>query len=119
MTQPSSDPPRKKPPKPKSKNKRWAEHASAALKVISEMSDKLDDLESATSELRSVQEEYEEWRDNMGDNLRSSPTGEKLEEVCNLNIEDIASELRSAIEEAQTVIEEAESIELPLGWGRD
>lgn len=66
------------------------------------------DAGAALSELREVQEEYEEWRDNLPEGLQNGPTGEKLDEVCELDIE-------SAIE----VVDEAKEVDLPLGFGRD
>lgn len=77
-----------------SRPKRWASACQAAL--------------SALQDLKEVQDEYEEWKDNTSDNLQSSPVYEKLEAVCDLDIE-------SAI----TTIEEAEGIDLPQGFGRD
>jgi len=120
MTVQSNDPPGKpKRQKPKSRSKRWAEAVSDALKAIEEIESKLDDLETAVSELHDVQGEYEEWRDNMSENLRSSAMGEKLDTVCDIEIEDLASTLREAVEEAKGKIEEANEAELPQGFGRD
>ena len=55
-----------------------------------------------------MQKEYEEWKDNLPENLQQSPVGEKLEAVCDLDIE-------GAIE----MVSEAEGLDLPLGFGRD
>lgn len=59
-------------------------------------------------ELAGLKEEYEEWRDNLPENLRQSPVGEKLEAVCDLDLDS-----------ATTVLDEAENMELPMGFGRD
>lgn len=83
--------PRKRPP---SRATRWGEAASAA--------------KAALDDLKAVQEEYQEWLDNLPENLQSSPVGEKLTAVCELDIEG-----------AQSTAEEAEGIELPLGFGKD
>src|SRR5262252_184718 len=85
--------------KPKSRSRRWQEAASDALGALSDIQSALADFESAASELRAVQEEYEEWKDNLPENLASSALGEKLEEVCNLDIENAADSLRSAIDD--------------------
>lgn len=91
-----------------SRAKRWAGACAKAAQA-------LDAAAAALAELREVQEEYEGWRDNMPEGLQGSPTGEKLEAVCDLDIEGQVS----AVEEAKGVVEEAEATDLPLGWGKD
>ena len=63
---------------------------------------------NALSELKSIQEEYSEWKDSLPDGLSQSATADKLTEVEGLDIES-----------AQTLAEECESIDLPRGYGRD
>lgn len=84
-------PKRKRPP---SRATRWADAASRAV--------------SALEELQEIQSEFEDWKGNLPENLASSPLGEKLDAVCDLDIS-------SALDTAQ----EAESADLPLGFGRD
>jgi hypothetical protein len=57
--------------------------------------------QDAAEELLALQQEYQEWYDNLPENLQSTALAEKLEAVCNLDIEEIVH------------------IELPLGFGRD
>ncbi len=57
--------------------------------------------QEAARTLRELQGEYEVWLDNLPDSLRDTRMGEKLEHVCSLELEDLAS------------------TELPLGFGRD
>lgn len=64
--------------------------------------------QEALQELVELQQEYESWKDNLPENLNDSPVGQKLEEVCGLD-------LQSALDTA----EEAEGLDLPLGFGRD
>lgn len=59
--------------KPKSRSQRWADAVTAA--------------KTALDELQCVQMEYQEWRDNLPENLESSTLGEKLDAVCDLDIE--------------------------------
>ena len=59
-------------------------------------------------ELRALQEEYQDWRDNLPENLDQSPTAEKLDAVLDLDIEG-----------ALSTVEEAEGCDLPRGFGRD
>jgi hypothetical protein len=54
----------------------------------------------ALDELRQLQEEYREWLENLPENLEGSVLHEKLEAICELDIDEL-------------------DIELPLGFGRD
>jgi hypothetical protein len=121
QTPPPEAPPPAKPKRkrPSSRASRWADACGDALSALSEIGRHLDALETAVGELRAVQEEYEEWKDNLPENLANSPLGEKLEEVCGLNIEDAAQQIRDALDEVQSTIEEAEGVDLPRGFGRD
>jgi hypothetical protein len=80
--------------RPKSRSARWTDAAGAAL--------------SALEELQSIQQEFSEWRDNLPENLQSSALGDKLDTVCDLDID-------SALE----TVQDAESADLPMGFGRD
>jgi hypothetical protein len=80
--------------KQKSRADRWNEAVAAA--------------QTALEDLKAVQEEYQEWRDNLPENLESSPVAEKLDAVCELDIEGAIS-----------TIDDAGSIDLPRGFGRD
>lgn len=91
--------------KSNSRPARWADATSRARKA-------LEDLESALDDLDSVRQEYEEWRDNLPENLQSSALAEKLNEVADLNITD-------ALGDVSSVLDEAEGIDLPRGFGRD
>jgi DNA repair exonuclease SbcCD ATPase subunit len=113
---PAAKPKRKR---PLSRASRWADAAGNAQHALEEIEAKLSDLEEALSELRSVQEEYEQWKDNLPENLASSPLGEKLETVCDLQIEDAAESIRSAVDDVSNTIGEAVEAELPQGFGRD
>ena len=125
MTIDNPTPPAPSAPPPKAKKKsnsraaRWADAVGNALAALEQLEGHLTDLEESASDLRSVQEEYEEWKDNLPENLQSSALGEKLEEVCNLDIENAADTLRNAIDEVKGVFEEAEGVDLPRGFGRD
>jgi hypothetical protein len=62
----------------------------------------------ALDELKELQTEYADWRESLPDNLREGSMAEKFDAVEALDFE-------SAI----ATVEEAEAIELPLGFGRD
>lgn len=85
---------RVKKPKRLSRPQQWAEACTAAVNAIETLID-----------LRS---EYEAWRDNLPENLQQSALGEKLEAVCDLDLDD-----------ALSTIQEAEGLDLPRGFGKD
>lgn len=80
---------------------RWAAAVTKAQAAQAE-------LESALEELRDLQSEYQEWRDNLPDNLQSSTLTEKLDAVCDLDL-DVQLD----------VLDEAEGLDLPMGFGKD
>ena len=80
--------------RPKSRPQQWQEAASQAI--------------NALSDLQSLQQEYQDWLDNLPENLQSGNLAAKLEEVTNLDIEG-----------ALDTVQEAEGMDLPLGFGRD
>ena len=54
----------------------------------------------AVATLRALQAEYEEWREGLPESLAESRTAERLDEVCELDLD-------------------ALDIQLPRGFGRD
>ena len=56
---------------------------------------------AAVETLQELQQEYRDWYEAMPEQLRSSALGEKLEAICELDLEELAS------------------IDPPLGYGRD
>lgn len=68
----------------------------------------VDVAERALRDLIDLQAEFQEWRDNLPENLTTSALGEKLDAVCDLDLE-----------VACDTIVEAASLDLPLGFGRD
>jgi hypothetical protein len=73
---------------------RWSDAASKAV--------------AALSDLCEVQQEYQDWYDALNDSAQSSPMGEKLDAIINLDLNG-----------AKDTAEEAESAELPMGFGKD
>ena len=55
-----------------------------------------------------LQQEYNDWKENLPENLASSALGEKLETIENLDLES-----------AQSTVDEAEGVDLPRGFGKD
>lgn len=80
--------------KPKSRAARWGDACGAAVAAI--------------EELQEIKQEFEDWKDNLPENLQQSALGEKLETVCDIDLD-------SALE----AVQEAENADLPMGFGRD
>lgn len=93
------------------------------------LSNPLTVLWQAMERLIEIQTEYGEWYDNMPEGLQQGPTGEKLETISQLDIDpsslgidpgDIeAPEIDLDLDAVTDVLDEAESADLPLGFGRD
>ena len=88
-----------------SRPKRWGKACSEAQSAV-------DALREAFEELKSIQEEYQEWLDNLPENLQSSSLADKLQTVLGIDLE-------SCADEAESVVTECDSADLPLGFGRD
>jgi predicted metal-dependent hydrolase len=128
--------------KSKSRADRWQEAVNDARTALERMQEagrdfNLSELESAAGAfedamqaLADTKAEYEEWHGNLPESLQSSATGEKLEAIINIDVEnavvcldDIQQAIEAAVEEALAeaadVLDEAEGAELPVGFGRD
>ena len=108
-------------PKGKSRPKRWAEAVAACMKLKDEVEAKADELATALSDLYDIQQEYQEWKDNLPENVESSALGEKLDAVCDLSLDNngCGADIMGDWDSVVSAIEEAEQIELPMGFGRD
>lgn len=104
--------------KPPSRAKRWSAAVAKIQAAIDEARRALDNgLEEGVAELEELKEEFENWKDNLPENLSQSPLGEKLETVVDLDID--FTDLTSALDDAESKVSEAEGVDLPLGFGRD
>ena|SRR5215472_2411471 len=100
-----------------SRAQRWAEALGEAREALSALDAAYGNLEESFSALQELHSEYEEWKDNMPENLANSPTAEKLEAVCELDFE---KEVRdTSYSDLESLLDEAEAVELPVGFGRD
>lgn len=102
----------KKVKRQQSRVSRWQDAASDARSAFDVGSD---NLRSAIESLKEIQDEYSEWRDALPDSLRSSATGEKLDTICDL---DLDSPLQT-LDDIDSAIAEAEGMDLPYGYGKD
>lgn len=57
--------------------------------------------QAAVRTLRDLQDEYQQWLDNLPDSLRKSALADKLVAICELDLDDL------------------ESVDPPRGYGRD
>lgn len=98
--------------KRQSKPPQWQAAVVKMQAARSRVEDAINEYNEAQSELKAVQEEYQNWLDNLPENLQGSALGEKLETVCGI---DLDSELEVDFDS----LDEAESVDLPRGFGRD
>jgi hypothetical protein len=105
--------------KPQSRPQRWAAAVGAAQDAVAAMRENCGTLEDALATLREVQEEYESWKDNLPENMQSGATADKLEEICNLEVDGAADEVSGALDTLEGMLGDAEGVELPRGFGRD
>ncbi|KKM27744.1 hypothetical protein LCGC14_1571680 [marine sediment metagenome] len=104
----------------KSRTKRWAKAIAEAQEILEEISDLAEKLNGAVDNVRSIQEEYEDWHGNLPEGLQESTTTEKLQAVVDLELDfDISIDGSFDFAEITVALEEAELTDLPLGFGRD
>jgi len=89
-----------------SRPKRWAD-------AIRKGKEGCDYVREAFNELQELKTEYEEWKDNLPENLQNSELANKLEAIVDMDFDE------SQVEDCEGVFDEAESAELPQGFGRD
>jgi phage shock protein A len=100
----------------KSRPKRWEEACASAREALGAVRSQWELAEGALQDLDSIRQEYEEWRDNLPENLQDTPLGEKLNEVCELDLE---MDTSTSLDEMEEKLDTAEAIDLPRGFGRD
>jgi len=98
-----------------SRPQRWAQAIERAREALDHLTNAKDDVETSVRDLAYIQAEYQEWRDNLPANLEGGVLAEKLDAVCQLELNDQEID----ISQVESVIEEAEGVELPRGFGRD
>src|SRR5215831_5368392 len=99
--------------KQKSRTARWSEAVSDARSAYESIDGLSSDLRDALGELRDVQSEYQDWLDNLPENLQNSALGEKLQTVVDIDIESIADEPLENWGQITEALDEAEGAELP------
>lgn len=89
-----------------SRRERWQSACNTA--IVARM-----DLDEAIQTLSDLRDEFVTWRDNLPENFASSALGEKLDAVCDLEID------RDAVLDPLDFLDAADGMDLPLGYGRD
>lgn len=106
-------------PKQESRPTRWYRAASEARKHFDTIDGLADELADALADLESIRAEYEDWFDNLPENLQDSPVAAKLAEISQLDIENLANEPLENWSDVGELIDAAENADLPRGFGRD
>lgn len=115
MTDTTAPARRKRPPRPPSRPVRWANAVGAARTALDALLAARDALDAELEGLRDIQQEFSDWRDNLPEGLAQSALGEKLDAVCDIDLEPSSGDLDAY----ETAVDEAEGADLPLGFGRD
>jgi hypothetical protein len=91
-----------------------------ARNAFEEAKSTLSDLEDALLNLRDVRDEYQEWYDNLPENLQDSSVGEKLQIIIDIDLEPDLPDLEDPdFDSAESAAQECLDADLPLGFGRD
>lgn len=72
-------------------------------------------ITDGVSEIESLQEEYQEWYDNMPEHLQEGDTGQALSAIGEISIPELN---HSTLEELRDWFNEIEGQDLPRGFGR-
>lgn len=103
--------------KPPSRPQRWAEAAAGLKAAAAKLDEAFSDVETALSAMQGVKSEYDEWLGNLPESLQSSPLGEKLQAISDLDFEQDPHDL--SVDDLTSLADEAEAVDLPRGFGRD
>lgn len=78
------------------------------LSRIEQWQEAAGDAQDAANRLLSLQEEYQDWRDGLPENLENSPVAEKLDAVLDLDVQGLSD-----------TADECSDADLPRGFGND
>ena len=121
MGEPDDRPRRQRKPKRKSRGELWAEAINEAKLALDELEAAVEEAKAKVTDtvdaLKDIQSEYQEWYDNLPENLQNGATGEKLQAIVDLELD--ADGIELDLSDIRTAIEDAENVDLPQGFGRD
>lgn len=95
---------------------RWDRAVAAAQTALEVMQSAKEDFDAAIDELEELRSEYEEWKENLPENLANSALGEKLEAISGLDVENAKE---GSIDDMENALGELESPDFPMGFGKD
>ena len=99
--------------KQKSRPQRWYDAAEELGQLVDTAKDAVTNCNDALEAMKAIQEEYQEWLDNLPESGMDT-VREKLDEVTNIDFD-----VQDDFEGMESARDEAEGIDLPLGFGRD
>lgn len=104
-----------------SRPQQWQASVARCRGLRQQVIDKADELAEALTELYDIQQEYQEWRDNLPESMENSATAEKLDAVLELSLDNsgCGDDVLNDWDSISSAIDEAEAVDLPLGFGRD
>lgn len=100
----------------KSRPIRWAEACQLARGALADIVNAQGTLEEAFENLRDLQSEYSDWKDNLPEMSQGQPIEEKLDAVVDLDLE---PDIEFDVTDIEFILDEVEGIDLPRGFGRD
>ena len=99
---------------------RWAAAVDRAQQAMAAIDELLDAVTDALSDLDEIRCEYEEWLDNLPESLQDSATADLLNAVCDLDTSSYTGRVDvDSLSDVASLLEEADGIQLPRGFGRD
>lgn len=103
-----------------SRPKRWAKACDELRTKVEAAQEAFNAIEDPMSELIELRDEYQDWKDNLPENLDQSPVSEKLGTLLDDNCAELDQGLENfTLEELLELAETLEGADLPLGFGRD
>lgn len=113
---PGAPAPKAKKPKRQSRADRWNEAVGHARTALDAMTAARDELVAALGDVKAIQEDFESWKDNLPESFQGTTLGEKLEAVCEFDLE---PDENSGVDDFEELVGNLEGADLPLGFGRD
>jgi hypothetical protein len=92
-----------------SRAERWDEAVGALSQAYRDLDTAAEEAQSALDLLQDLQREYQDWFDNMPDFTQDGPTGEKLSQICEIDLSDEGFNFVWL----EDVVDEVKAVDLP------